>query len=692
MSKRGLPASPTTTYGHHDYAKRPRSNSVSSSPVEPRLAVGNVRSPADVEEHDEVDDAEADNDGPPLEQSDNAPEYEHSSRDSRNSVTSGGEPGLNQTNQEDALVARPSLPVPGQVVQDLPFDWPSKSHGVIDGICDFKALKRFMTSEHITEDHKAMWVSLAQTIVHEPDQACVLNFLQDLLQGTSVLVDNAEKASGKSGDPLVTQETWAVTKYLQKVVTTRITRRSLSAAHFVELALWYGGIEAGRQAAEAIRVFGLWNPHGDGTLYGPPSMAIELTHIQILNKIWPSSPLDEKVMLDWANETRGPIDPPFTEFKDAHQYLLRECIGSDLSCFPSSARNVYTKRKIPDRIISKARFDSTLAPLLVEHFDAGVDLQLAYQAVVKNQGKSVDHVECEYVNPVRLATNQKGLKPNGVGNKGKCFDEDDHQDDEEFFGRPQTPLLRLGFPSGDNLNTPEIKREPRDDSVVSTIASAVRSFEDPVDPSTNKEPASTNARTNSPISTRVSCSGRIKASCSSSTINKARDKGKKSPRTLATTEDDDEDLNRRGLFITQQPLIEAATPHTSTLSTTIPQPLPISSLDAHTINQLYERSRSISERQISTLIEKRRPQLIWCWTQVLHSRHEPGALSPDFVPFRDVPLEETNGRIPGVLRNAHIQRDKDIESDMVKLQRPPRYPLRSTTQHLQPYLSSPTGK
>ncbi|THY03007.1 hypothetical protein D6D02_08256 [Aureobasidium pullulans] len=404
MSKRGLPASPTTTYGHHDYAKRPRSNSVSSSPVEPRLAVGNVRSPADVEEHDEVDDAEADNDGPPLEQSDNAPEYEHSSRDSRNSVTSGGEPGLNQTNQEDALVARPSLPVPGQVVQNLPFDWPSKSHGVIDGIYDFKALKRFMTSEHITEDHKAMWVSLAQTIVHEPDQACVLNFLQDLLQGTSVLVDNAEKASGKSGDPLVTQETWAVTKYLQKVVTTRITRRSLSAAHFVELALWYGGIEAGRQAAKAIRVFGLWNPHGDGTLYGPPFMAIPLTHTQILNKIWPSSPLDEKVMLDWANETRGPIDLPFTEFKDAHQYLLRECIGSDLSCFPSSARNVYTKRKIPDRIISKARFDSTLAPLLVEHFDAGVDLQLAYQAVVKNQGKSVDHVECEYVNPVRLAT------------------------------------------------------------------------------------------------------------------------------------------------------------------------------------------------------------------------------------------------------------------------------------------------
>ena len=97
-----------------------------------------------------------------------------------------------------------------------------------------------------------MWVSLAQTIVHEPDQARILNFLQDLLQGTSVLVDNAEQASGKSGDPLVTQETWAVTKYLQKAASTR---KSLSAAHFVELALWYGGLEAGRQAAQAIRVF-----------------------------------------------------------------------------------------------------------------------------------------------------------------------------------------------------------------------------------------------------------------------------------------------------------------------------------------------------------------------------------------------------------------------------------------------------
>lgn len=411
-------------------------------------------------------------------------------------------------------------------------------------------------------------------------------------------------------------------------------------------------------------------------------MAIVLTHTHILNKIWPSSPFDEKFMLDWANETRGPIDPPFTEFKDAHQYLLRECIGSDLSRFPSSARNGYTKQKIPDRIISKARFDSTLAPLLVEHFDAGVDLQLAYQAVVRSQGKSVDHVECEYVNPVRLATNQKGLEPNGVSNKGKCFDEDDHQDDEEFFGRPQTPLLRLGLPPGDNLHNSEIKQEPRDDIVVSTVASAVRSSEVPVDPSTNKEPASTNARTNSLVFTRVSCSGRMKPSCSSSAINKARDKGKKSPRTLATAEDDNEDLNRRGLSITQQPVTKAATPHTSTLSTTIPQPLPVKPLDAHTIDQLYERSRSFSESQILTLRDKRHPQLFWFWTQVLHFRRDPRARSSDFVPCKDIPLEETDGLIPGVLKTAHNQRDKDIESDMDKLQRLGRYRLRSTTEHL----------
>ncbi|CAD0026231.1 unnamed protein product, partial [Aureobasidium pullulans] len=655
MSKRGLPASPTTTHGHHDYAKRPRSDSVSSSPVEPRLAVGNVRSPADVEEHDEVDDAEADNDGPPLEQSDNAPEYEHSSRDSRNSVTSGGEPGLNQTNQENALVARSSLPVPGQVVQNPTFDWPSKSHGVIDGICDFKALKRFMTSEHITEDHKAMWVSLAQTIVHEPDQACVLNFLQDLLQGTSVLVDNAEKASGKSGDPLVTQETWAVTKYLQKAVTTRITRRSLSAAHFVELALWYGGLEAGRQAAKAIRVFGLWSPHGDGTLYGPPFMAIPLTHTQILNKIWPSSPLDEKVMLDWANETRGPI-PPFTEFKDAHQYLLRECIGSDLSRFPSSARNVYTKRKIPDRIISKARFDSTLAPLLVEHFDAVVDLQLAYQAVVKNQGKSVDHVECEYVNPVRLATNQKGART--------------------FWSREDPAWRRF-----EDKDSP-IKTEPSADNIDKITQPA------PIFGSMSQQftgPTRTGRpRTDWPIpASKIPVDPSINSYRRQTQQIQARDRRGRHTRT--------QDLNRSGPFTNQQPVIKAATPHTSTLSTSFPQPLLFNPLDAHTINQLYERSRSFSERQISMLIEKRHPQLIKFWTQVLHSRHEPGALSPDFVPFKDVPLEETNGRIPGVLRNAYIQRDKDIESDMEKLQRPPRYPLRSTTQHLQRYPSSPTG-
>jgi hypothetical protein len=147
MSKRALPTSPTNTHGRHEYTKRLRSNSVLLSGVEPELTVGNARSPAIVEEHGEVDDAEADKDDPPLEQSDNVPEYEHSSRDCRNSITSGDEPGLNQTNQEDALVARPLLPVLGQVVQSLPFDWPPKSHGVIDGICDFKALERLMTSE-----------------------------------------------------------------------------------------------------------------------------------------------------------------------------------------------------------------------------------------------------------------------------------------------------------------------------------------------------------------------------------------------------------------------------------------------------------------------------------------------------------------------------------------------------------------
>lgn len=356
-------------------------------------------------------------------------------------------------------------------------------------------------------------------------------------------------------------------------------------------------------------------------------MAIELTHIQILNKIWPSSPLDERVMLDWANETRGPIDQPFTEFKDAHQYLLRECIGSDLSRFPSSARNGYTKQKIPDRIISKARFDSTLAPLLVEHFDAGVDLQLAYQAVVRSQGKSVDHVECEYVNPVRLATNQKGLEPNGVSNKGKCFDEDDHQDDEQFFGRPQSPVLKLGFPAGENLNNPEIKQELRGDSVVSSIASAVQSesartfwsredpawrrFEDKdspikIEPSAdnidrNAQPApifgSMSQQFTGPIRTgRPRTDGAIPASKIpvDPSINsykrqtqqiQARDKRGRYTRTPATAEDDDEDLNRRGLSITQQPVTKAATPHTSTLSTTIPRLLPIKPLDAHTINQ-----------------------------------------------------------------------------------------------------------
>lgn len=162
----------------------------------------------------------------------------------------------------------------------------------------------------------------------------------------------------------------------------------------------------------------------------------------------------------------------------------------------------------------------------------------------------------------------------------------------------------------------------------------------------------------------------------------ARDKRGRYTRTLTTAEDDDDDLNRSGSFTTQQPVTKAATPHTSTLSTTILQALPIKPLDAHTINQLYEESRSFSKSQILTLRDKQYPQIFWFWTQVLQFRREPGARSSDFVPYKDIPHEETTRQIPGVLKNAHIQRDKDIESDIDKLQRLGRYPLRSTTEHL----------
>ena len=130
------------------------------------------------------------------------------------------------------------------------------------------------------------------------------------------------------------------------------------------------------------------------------------------------------------------------EFKDAHSYLLRQCIGQDLQLFPRLSRDAASVGGVGNRIISRAYFDSTLAPLLVDHFDANVNLELAYSAAVGNQGRSIDRHPVEHVQPLKLPRPQHPLRENtklyqenGKIGKGKTtrtvFYPDDHEDDSE---------------------------------------------------------------------------------------------------------------------------------------------------------------------------------------------------------------------------------------------------------------------
>jgi hypothetical protein len=73
--------------------------------------------------------------------------------------------------------------------------------------------------------------------------------------------EDSENLQDMWDEPLeVAMDTWAVTRCLNDH-GKKETR--WSAGHFVAVAMWSGGLEAGIQAAKAIRIFGLWSPHAD---------------------------------------------------------------------------------------------------------------------------------------------------------------------------------------------------------------------------------------------------------------------------------------------------------------------------------------------------------------------------------------------------------------------------------------------
>lgn len=338
--------------------------------------------------------------------------------------------------QEGATAEKASTTIRDRAVGALLTDWPAKAGGLTEDICDLKALKQIMTSQKLNQNHKAMWVSLVQTIIYEPDRRSVLDFLQNTLSGDAALPDSFESRPIVPRQDVLTLREWAVTGSL---MVYGEKKERWSAAHFVDLALWVGGPDAGIQAARALKIFGVWNPSGD---YNPhfdrKSIRVCQDHRTVLGRIWPEEN-DGSRLLAWANHYSSTTEQPFDNFVDAHSYLLRQCIGENLKLFPSLARNFAQVGEVSSRIISRAYFDSTLAPILREHFDTNVDLELAYEAAVASQAGSLDRNPVKRVNPgrePRLAISRGDNHRNQGQSRHKLpfdgkFQYDDGKDDSE---------------------------------------------------------------------------------------------------------------------------------------------------------------------------------------------------------------------------------------------------------------------
>jgi len=254
--------------------------------------------------------------------------------------------------QEDGPVDMTSALLRVRAPGTLLYDWPAYSRGVTEGICDLKTLKRFMISDDMSDDHKAMWVSLVQTIVHEPDQQSVLLHLQNLLSGNSMVSDGRIAHSHIFRYDGITRQQWAVTGCILQYASGK---PRWSAAHILDLALWVGGPDAGVQAARALKVFGVWNPSGR---FEPEFSIISiktcLDSETILRRIWPSESDGEELIISSANHHQASTDRRFKTFKDAHSYLLRQCIGKDLTLFSPLSREAANMGDISSRIISRA--------------------------------------------------------------------------------------------------------------------------------------------------------------------------------------------------------------------------------------------------------------------------------------------------------------------------------------------------
>jgi hypothetical protein len=140
-----------------------------------------------------------------------------------------------------------------------------------------------MASDVVSDDHKAMWVSLVQT---KPDPKLVLLCLQNFLSRDSTFSDGLINHPYVVRRDNITQQQWTVTGSIRLYAREKT---AWSAAHFIDLALRVGGPDAGIQAARASKIFGVWNPSGRfESSFSRSSIRNCLDHKIILREIWPS--------------------------------------------------------------------------------------------------------------------------------------------------------------------------------------------------------------------------------------------------------------------------------------------------------------------------------------------------------------------------------------------------------------------
>ena len=245
----------------------------------------------------------------------------------------------------------------------------------------------------------------------------------------------------------ISKDAWAVTRCLDDHGDNK-TR--WTAGHFVAIAMWSGGLEAGIQAAKAIRIFGIWSPHSDNCSDGPLPLSHDVKYRELMDKLWPTDTNRQRECLAWAK--RSNPGTPFAVFETAHHHLLRECVGLDLTKFPTVVRprvKFYGRGNplVWDSLVTIEQFWDTLAPVLRKHFAPEVDLDSIAQhiqpAASSRSVRATHGINGDFEKHKKAKARERYGAPRGKNRETNIVQADDYQDDDEDFGEGSQSSLKI---------------------------------------------------------------------------------------------------------------------------------------------------------------------------------------------------------------------------------------------------------